>query len=542
MNIKQKITGAIVTFGVIITIVVAIIISISVTTALKKALYDDYSFRVGTMEMLLKGAYDELQATGMQDLYEKQAKEDVLKKIRSNYYTDSSINIYPFIVDHQGHMILHPTIESGSTVLADADFIKKAITQKNGDQEYVFKNIKKWMCFRTFDGWKWTVGYALPLKEIVAPAQRLTVWVVGVILVISLVLVIAIMIMVTRILKPLDKVSKTLFDIAQGAGDLTIRINIASNDEIGKLAESFNKFTEKLQGIIGQIVADSNTVAASATELSSVSAQIATHAEEMSTQTSTVASATEQATANINSVSSAAGVMSSSVQSAATAIEEMSASLNEVSSNCQKELKIAVEASAHAKNSKLVMDKLGAAAKSIGKVVDVINDLADQTNLLALNATIEAASAGDAGKGFVVVASEVKELAKQTAKATHEIQQQVEEIQTNTESAIKAIDAVSRVIEEVNTISHTIVSAVEEQSATVNEISKNVSEVSSGAKEVSKNVAESADGLTMVSSTIAGVNNAVSDTAKGIQQVNTSAGDLSKLSEGLNVLLRQFKI
>ncbi len=120
------------------------------------------------------------------------------------------------------------------------------------------------------------------------------------------------------------------------------------------------------------------------------------------------------------------------------------------------------------------MDKLGAAAKSIGKVVEVINDIADQTNLLALNATIEVASAGEAGKRFAVVANEVKELAKQTAQATQEIQKQVEDMQTNTESAIKAIDSVSKVIEEVNEISQTIVSAVEEQSATVNEISRNV--------------------------------------------------------------------
>ena len=94
----------------------------------------------------------------------------------------------------------------------------------------------------------------------------------------------------------------------------------------------------------------------------------------------------------------------------------------------------------------------------------------------------------------------------------------------------------------VNVISQTIVSAVEQQSATVNEISKNISGVSAGAQEVSKNVSESATGLSEVSATIAGVNNAVADTAKGIVQVKTSAEELSKLSEGLKVLLGQFKI
>lgn len=234
--------------------------------------------------------------------------------------------------------------------------------------------------------------------------------------------------------------------------------------------------------------------------------------------------------------------MSSSANSVATAIEEMSASLNEASQNCQKEHQIAVVARNHAQNSKDVMDRLSAAAKSIGNVINVINDIADQINLLALNATIEAASAGEAGKGFAVVASEVKALSKQTAHATQEIQKQIENMQKNTESAINAIGSVLKVIEEVNVISQTIVSAVEEQSATVNEISKNVSGVSVGAREFSKNVAESATGLNEVSSTIAGVNIAVADTAKGIVQVKASADELSKLSEDLKGLLGQFKI
>jgi methyl-accepting chemotaxis protein len=234
--------------------------------------------------------------------------------------------------------------------------------------------------------------------------------------------------------------------------------------------------------------------------------------------------------------------MSSSSQSVAAAIEQMSASLNDVARNCQKESQIAAEANQYAKKSSQVMDQLGTAAKSIGKVVVVISDIANQTNLLALNASIEAASAGDAGKGFSVVANEVKALSQKTARATMEIEKQIAEMQSNAESAILSIEAVSRIIEDVNAISQTIVSAVEEQSATVNEISRNIVGVSAGATQVSKNVSESAMGLSEVASTISGVNAGVAETAHGTQQVKTSANELSLLSEKLKELLSQFKI
>ena len=240
------------------------------------------------------------------------------------------------------------------------------------------------------------------------------------------------------IIGPIRLVKDMLKDLAKG--DLTKRLTLDTKDEIGDMVQSLNQFVESLNENVRNISDNADTVASAATELSAVSTQIAANAEEMSAQTATVASASEQATTNIDTISATAEEMSSSASSVAVAIEEMSASLNEVARNCQKELKISGDASNYARTGKEKMDRLGIAAKSIGKVIDVINDIADQTNLLALNATIEAASAGEAGKGFAVVASEVKELAKQTARATEEIEKQIEEMQTNTISAVEAIE------------------------------------------------------------------------------------------------------
>jgi methyl-accepting chemotaxis protein len=220
----------------------------------------------------------------------------------------------------------------------------------------------------------------------------------------------------------------------------------------------------------------------------------------------------------------------------------MSSSLNEVAKNCQKESQIAANANNQAKSTRDLMERLGVSSKEIGKVIEVINDIADQTNLLALNATIEAASAVEAGNGFAVVANEVKELAKQTAQATDQIGRQIEEMQNNTGNAVAAIEEITKIIEEINSISNTIVAAVEEQSATVNEIAKSVGGASQAATEIAKNVGESAKGLIEVSSNIQGVNKAATDTASGIGQIKQSAQDLAALASGLQKIVGQFKI
>ena len=342
--------------------------------------------------------------------------------------------------------------------------------------------------------------------------------------------------------RPLGSAVAALRDVASGDGDLTKRLGANTPDEVGDIARHFNSFASNLQDLIRTIGQGASTVAASSTELSTTSTEIASNTEEVSTTTHAVAASTEQATTNISAISTAAQKMSGAANTVASAIEEMSASLNEVSRNCVKEAEVAKDANNHAKGSKEIMNRLESSARSIGTIIDVINDIADQTNLLALNATIEAASAGDAGRGFAVVASEVKELARQSAKATQDIGAEIGTMQSNAQSAVDSLDAIIRIIEEVDSISQNIVSAVEEQSVTVNEISRNITDVSASAGEVARNVAESATGLNEVSSHITGVNSAVTETSRNVSHITASAGELAKLSENLRALVGQFRI
>ncbi|PTW55704.1 methyl-accepting chemotaxis sensory transducer with Pas/Pac sensor [Breoghania corrubedonensis] len=176
------------------------------------------------------------------------------------------------------------------------------------------------------------------------------------------------------------------------------------------------------------------------------------------------------------------------VQTVAAATEELVASIQEISRQVKTALDISQRAVDEAGKSSRIMSGLSEDAKTIGNVIELIDNIANQTNLLALNATIEAARAGEAGKGFAVVASEVKSLASQTSKATEDISKQIESVQSTTEEAVLAIEAIMSIIAQISDISTAISSGVEEQSAVTSEISRNMQSASEGVETLTSNM------------------------------------------------------
>ncbi|MCP3677619.1 MAG: HAMP domain-containing protein, partial [Deltaproteobacteria bacterium] len=400
------------------------------------------------------------------------------------------------------------------------------------------------------------------------------------------------------IIGPIKDVTERVKDISEGDGDLTKRIDVSSKDELGELARYFNSFIGKLQGMIGEIKRNGHSLndysqalytASSQMEIdtssmSTLAESVASTSGEVSTNVATVASAAEVAASNVQNVSTAAGEMSQNMtqvasttkdvlanaNAVAAAIEEMSSTVSEITKNTTQAASISESAATKAGEAEKLMTNLSGSAETVGKVIEVINDIADRTNLLALNATIEAASAGEAGKGFAVVANEVKELAKQTADATKEVVTQIEEMQGNTNAAVHAIAEIGSTITEINNINTSIAATVEEQDATTNEVAKttvhtveametvsrNVEEAAQGAGEVANNAAELSIGVTGISTNvneaaqrvdessnnIQMVNDAGSRTLLTVKEVNKNVDDLTQVTEGLNRLVNQFII
>lgn len=270
-----------------------------------------------------------------------------------------------------------------------------------------------------------------------------------------------------------------------------------------------NKLADAFEAAVGQII---ETVSSASTELESSAGTLTATAVSSQERTTMVASASEEASTN--------------VQSVASATEELASSVNEISRQVQESARIATEAVEQARKTNDRVGELENAASKIGSVVQLINNIAEQTNLLALNATIEAARAGEAGRGFAVVASEVKALAEQTAKATGDISQQITGMQAVTHESVAAIKEIGGTVERISEISAAIASAVEEQGAATQEISRNVQQAAQGAQLVSSNIVE--------------VQHGANETGSASSQVLSAAKSLSRDSNRLKLEVDKF--
>ncbi|WP_439401975.1 methyl-accepting chemotaxis protein [Bradyrhizobium sp. DASA03068] len=349
------------------------------------------------------------------------------------------------------------------------------------------------------------------------------------------------LLLATGISRPMIAMCKAMRELASGNFDVVLP-GLGRKDEIGEMAgavEEFKiqavakaerdaaasevqnreqaasrraeliRFADDFESAVGAIVSN---VSASAVQLESAASTLTRTAETTQSLSSQVAGVSEQASSNMQSV--------------ATATEELSASVEEIGRQVRDSRRIAEAAVMQAKETDGRIGKLSHAAQQIGEVVKLITAIAEQTNLLALNATIEAARAGEAGRGFAVVASEVKSLASQTAKATDEISSHIAGMQGATAESVAAIKEIGATIGQISSISTSIASAVEQQGAATQEIARSVQTVAQGTQTAATDIGQ--------------VNRGAAETGSASEEVLNSAKTLSSESTRLRAELDRF--
>lgn len=284
-----------------------------------------------------------------------------------------------------------------------------------------------------FEPWDWVVLRGIFIEDVQA---EFVVWARNIALLCALVIVclgFCAYLIYRTIVAPLNRATELMADIAQGSGDLTHRLRTDGDNELAKLGLGFNTFVSRLETIIRQVLNTNRSVAGKANELSAMVNRTADRSKSQLAETEMLASSTTELSASLTDVARGAQDSVDSAQEANNITERATAAVSNTKTIVEELARSLTEIQSRAHEMRRHNEK-------VNSVIEVIRGIADQTNLLALNAAIEAARAGEQGRGFAVVADEVRNLAQKTQSSTHEINQIIEQLQSNTDQVVGAMD------------------------------------------------------------------------------------------------------
>ena len=342
----------------------------------------------------------------------------------------------------------------------------------------------------------------------------------------TLLAIIVAYITVNRIIKPLAEVNRILDIVA--SGDMTQRLDDSAKDEFGELSRSCNTLITSLRSLIQGIISRSTQLAAASEETSAITGESSQAIRNQQAQVEQAATATTEMSSTSQTVSNSAQQALKEIKNADKEAERVKGISNHNKATIEQ---LAREVESASK----VINKLHQDSASIGSILDVIRGIADQTNLLALNAAIEAARAGEQGRGFAVVADEVRSLASKTQASTQEIQAMIESLQTGAEAAVTAMSKGKQQADscvEQSDLANTALDSITAAVALAHDVSEEISTAAQEQQQVSQEISERLESIVAIAE----------QTAEGANQTNISSSEVAKLAEELRLSVDEFKV
>ncbi|GLC89304.1 methyl-accepting chemotaxis protein [Lysinibacillus piscis] len=458
---------------------------------------------------------------------------------------------YPAVFGQENLIITHPTLEPGKPV--EEAFMDKIYASDSGTFDYVFKNEQKILTFVTNETTGWKVTGTLFSQELDDAASPIL-WTTIIVLVIAIVLSIIIIYFVMKaIIRPINRLKDSAVTISNG--DLTETVAIQSNDEIGQLGQAFNDMQGNLRDIIQKIEFNAEEVASSAEQLTANATQTTTATERVAISIQDVATSAETQTINATKNAESLHELSTAIHH----IAEIAGTVTDLSQHATIQANEGGQAIQNTKNqmqsihvsvtdSNAKIQSLYERSQQITSILDVITGIADQTNLLALNAAIEAARAGEQGKGFAVVADEVRKLAEQSQASARQIFDLIHSIQEETEQSVGIMSKVAEDVQHGLHVSEEAITKFYVIMDSMNEITPKMEEVSSAAEQMSASVEEVAmvtENLATSASNNANASEEVAASTEeqlaSMEEINASAHALAHMADELKQLVNQFK-
>ena len=478
------------------------------------------------------------QATSMLTSYQKQVesgaltREEAMKRaserIASIRY-DNGTN-YLWINDLGPNMVMHPLKPelNGKDLTENKDpngkalFVEMVAVCKEKGKGFVnyawpkagsSKPVPKLSYVELYQPWGWIIGTGIYIDDVDTAMRTIQISIgIGLLIILGITFLLSWAVART-VTKPIKEVVETIKDIAQGEGDLTKRLPIHGNNEVGELSEWFNTFIGKLHGIISQLSGTALQLASAATQLQSTSSGMQESVNQLSSQSTNLATAGEEMSATAGDIANNCHMAADGAQLAANTTQQGF----DVVTRTVDGIRNRGEAT---KRNALLVESLGQRSDQIGAIVATIEDIADQTNLLALNAAIEAARAGEQGRGFAVVADEVRALAERTTRATKEISDMIRGIQQETRVAINSMEEGVRGTEEGAAQAAQLESSLQTILAQVNAVTDQISQIATAAEEQTCTTRE-------ISNNVMSLNELAHQNNTGISETGRAADNVS---------------